>query len=311
MDVHQAGCPAVQCRWGCRPAFQCCRGRRPALPCHRGRCPTFQGRRGAAPRVPESPGAAPRIPVPPGAASSAARGGVVTFTPTGGSAPPVCCPAEAASFSVAVSVSFHGSPGPPLEGGFWRSGSCAFGGGFCYAMAGRWHCGIAWDGTRDSCFVFPPQLICLLMFLGSCAAHQWRNPKVSLAKPLFDFISLREEEEGMHGDVFQQSSTSSNWYRRTTAESFQNLVVSGILLAQWCKSSSVFSRESDDNWIKVDFGLAHESSLRIHNDAVLNPKDFSIPSNETLVYTNSHGRRSTVVLWELFKEGTTKKIHEH
>ncbi|XP_053487785.1 skin secretory protein xP2-like [Ictalurus furcatus] len=49
--------------------------------------------------------------------SSAARGGAPTFNPGGGVAPPLCCPTEAASLSVAARDNLHRGPGPPLEGG--------------------------------------------------------------------------------------------------------------------------------------------------------------------------------------------------
>ncbi|XP_053532185.1 skin secretory protein xP2 isoform X3 [Ictalurus punctatus] len=81
--------------------------------------------------------------------SSAARGGALTFNPGGGGAPPICCPAEAASFSVAARDSSHRGAGLPLQRGFWRSESGAFGGGFCYATASRWHCGTASDWSRN------------------------------------------------------------------------------------------------------------------------------------------------------------------
>ncbi|XP_053507193.1 skin secretory protein xP2-like [Ictalurus furcatus] len=84
--------------------------------------------------------------------SSAAGGGAQCSNAVGGGAPPVCCPAEASSFSVAARDSFPRGPGPPLEGGCWGSGRSAFGGGFCYATAGRWHCDAASDYTRDTCF---------------------------------------------------------------------------------------------------------------------------------------------------------------
>ncbi|XP_047007301.1 uncharacterized protein LOC108262077 isoform X10 [Ictalurus punctatus] len=81
--------------------------------------------------------------------SSAAGGGALTFNPGGGGALPICCLAEAASFSVAARDSSHRGPGLPLQRGFWRSGSGAFGGGFCYATASRWHCGTASDWSCD------------------------------------------------------------------------------------------------------------------------------------------------------------------
>ncbi|XP_016327467.1 uncharacterized protein LOC107677180 isoform X3 [Sinocyclocheilus anshuiensis] len=44
-----------------------------------------------------------------------------------------------------------------------------------------------------------------------------------------------------------------------------------------------FSRESYENWRMVDFGLAHQRSLRLLSNAVPNPEDFSVPSKEETV----------------------------
>lgn len=48
--------------------------------------------------------------------------------------------------------------------------------------------------------------------------------------------------------------------------------------------SKHFSRESYDNWRKVDFGLALEGSLRLGKDAVPSPEDFSIPPKAVCIY---------------------------
>ncbi|XP_053503848.1 fibrous sheath CABYR-binding protein-like [Ictalurus furcatus] len=90
-DAAQLASPAGDAAQPASPAGDAAQ---PASPAG-GRCPVFQSCWGAVPCVPELPG---------------------------GVAPPLRCPTEAASLSVAARDSSHRGPGPLLEGGSWCSG---------------------------------------------------------------------------------------------------------------------------------------------------------------------------------------------
>jgi len=60
--------------------------------------------------------------------------------------------------------------------------------------------------------------------------------------------------------------------------------------------SKHFSRESYENWRKVDFGLAPEGSLRLSEDAVPRPEDFSIPSKAVCILFNHNSFDLSCVL---------------